>query len=113
MKKRTATLSSSLDRATGKLLSRLEQFDKLREIANKKNYPYKVGQIHAKVLEEYEFWTRKESMITSTTKLTDLRKDLLFIESQLNTSNLDKERVDILAEKYNISYGKKDSRTSN
>lgn len=112
MKKRTTTLSTSLDQATNKLLSRLDQFNKLREIANKKNYPYKVNQIHAKVLEEYKFWTRKESINTSTVKLADLRKDLIFIESQLNTPDVDKKRVDILAEKYNISYGKKSSGTT-
>ena len=113
MKKRTTTLSTSLDQATTKLLSRLDQFNRLREIANKKNYPYKVNQIHAKVLEEYKFWTRKESITTSTTKLADLRKDLIFIESQLSTQNYNKEKVDILAEKYSISYGKKDSRATN
>ena len=107
MKKRTTTLSSSLDQATSKLLSRLDQFNKLREIANKKNYPYKINQIHAKVLEEYKFWTRKESISTSTSKLADLRKDLIFIESQLTNSNPDKSRIDILAEKYDISYGKR------
>lgn len=106
MKKRTTTLSSSLDQATGKLLSRLDQFNKLREIANKKNYPYKINQIHAKVLEEYKFWTRKESVNTSMVKLADLKKDLMFIESQLTASELDKKRIDILAEKYNIGYGK-------
>lgn len=106
MKKKTTTLSSSLDQATTKLLSRLEQFNKLREIANKKNYPYKVNQIHAKVLEEYKFWTRKESVSAPTSKLADLRKDLIFIESQLTTTNFDKTRIDILAEKYSIGYGK-------
>lgn len=109
MKKRTTTLSSSLDQATGKLLSRLDQFNKLREIANKKNYPYKINQIHAKVLEEYKFWTRKESITGPIHKLADLKKDLLFIESQLNNPNLNKERIDILAEKYSISYGKRNS----
>lgn len=111
MKKRTATLSSSLDHATGKLLSRLDQFNKLREVANKKSYPYKVDQIYAKVLEEHKFWTQKQSINPSALKLADLQKDLIFIESQLNNSNPNKERIDILAEKYSISYGKSKSRT--
>ncbi len=110
MKKRTTTLSTSLDQASTKLLSRLDQFSKLREIANKKNYPYKINQIHAKVLEEYKFWTRKESINTSMVKLADLKKDLIFIESQLNATEPDKKRIDILAEKYSISYGKAPNR---
>lgn len=107
----TTTLSSSLNRAGDKLFSRLDQFSKLREIANKRNYPYKVNQVHKKVLEEYKFWTRKESTSTSVFKLVDLKKDLTFIESQLNTASIDKQRVDILAEKYNISYAENSPRT--
>lgn len=111
MKKKTI-LSSSLEQATTKLLSRLDQFSKLREIANKKSYPYKVNRIHAKVLEEYKFWTQKQSKEVFTAKLVDLKRDLIFIESQLNTTNLNRERIDLLAEKYSISYGKSNSRNS-
>lgn len=107
----TTTLSSSLNRAGDKLLSRLDQFSKLREIANKRNYPYKIDQIHKKVSEEYEFWTRKQFTNTSVFKLVDLKEDLKFIESQLNGNDINKHRVDILAEKYNISYAENNSRT--
>lgn len=98
-----------LDQTASKLLTRLDQFDKLRAIANKKNYYYKVKQIHVKVSEQYEFWIAKSNskvLVNATEKLVDLQKDLNFIESQLNNLDLNKERVDILAEKYDISYGK-------
>jgi len=107
----TTILSSSLGRTGDKLLSRLDQSSKLREIANKKSYPYKVNQVHKKILEEYNFWTSKSLTSTSPFKLADLRKDLMFIESQLDINNLDKSRIDILAEKYNISYAENNSRT--
>ena len=107
----TTTLSSSLNRAGDKLFSRLDQFSKLREIANKKSYPYKVNQIHKKVLEEYNFWTRKQNTNVSVFKLVDLREDLIFIESQVDTTEINKQRIDILAEKYNISYAENNTRT--
>lgn len=107
----TATLSSSLNRVSDKLLSRLDQFSRLKEIANKRNYSYKVNQIHKRVLEEYEFWTRKQSTSTSVYKIVDLKKDLTFIESQINITDINKHRVDLLAEKYNISYAESNPRT--
>ena len=107
----TTTLLSNLNRAGDKLISRLDQFSMLREIANKRNYSYKVDQIHKKVSEEYEFWTRKQSTNVSIFKLVDLKEDLKYIETQLNATDINKHRVDILAEKYNISYAENNSRT--
>jgi len=106
----TTALLSSLNRAGDKLLSRLDQASKLKEIANRRSYYYKVDQVHKKVSEEYEFWTRKQSISMSVFKLVDLKEDLKFIESQLNGNNINKHRVDILAEKYNISYAENNSR---
>ena len=40
-------------------VNRLEQFDKLKEIANRNNYPHKIKQLTAKVQEEYNFWNIK------------------------------------------------------
>lgn len=78
-------------------VSRLEQFDKLKEIANRNNYPHKVKQLTARIQEEYDFWNLKES----SRKLEDLTKDLIFIKSiKEPTSN--KERIDILIEKYGL-----------
>ena len=78
-------------------VSRLEQFDKLKEIANRNNYPHKVKQLTVKIQQEYDFWNLKES----SRKLEDLTKDLIFIKSiKEPTSN--KERIDILIEKYGL-----------
>lgn len=78
-------------------VNRLEQFDKLKEIANRNNYPHKVKQLTAKIQEEYDFWNLKNP----SRKLEDLTKDLIFIKSiKEPTSN--KERIDILIEKYGL-----------
>jgi hypothetical protein len=76
-------------------VNRLEQFDKLKEIANRNNYPYKVKQLTAKIQEEYDFWNLKDP----SRKLEDITKDLIFIKS-IKEPNLSKERIDILIEKY-------------
>ena len=78
-------------------VSRLEQFDKLKEIANRNNYPHKVKQLTAKIQEEYNFWNLKNP----SRKLDDITKDLIFIKSVKDTS-LSKERIDELIEKYGL-----------
>ena len=78
-------------------VNRLEQFDKLKEIANRKNYPHKIKQLTAKIQEEYNFWNAKNP----TQKLEDITKDVIFIKSQVE-SNLNKERIDELMKKYGL-----------
>ena len=78
-------------------VNRLEQFDKLKEIANRNNYPHKVKQLQAKIQEEYDFWNLKNP----SRKLDDITKDLIFIKS-IKEPTLNKERIDILIEKYGL-----------
>jgi len=78
-------------------VNRLEQFDKLKEIANRNNYPYKVKQLTAKIQEEYNFWNLKNP----SRKLEDIKKDLIFIKS-IKELTLSKVRIDELIEKYGL-----------
>ena len=78
-------------------VNRLEQFDKLKEIANRNNYPYKVKQLTAKIQEEYNFWNLKNP----SRKLEDITKDLIFIKS-IKEPTLSKVRIDELIEKYGL-----------
>ena len=78
-------------------VNRLEQFDKLKEIANRKNYPHKVKQLTAKVQDEYDFWNLKNP----SRKLEDITRDLIFIKS-IREPSLSKERIDELIEKYGL-----------
>jgi hypothetical protein len=78
-------------------VNRLEQFDKLKEIANRNNYPHKVKQLTAKIQEEYDFWNLK----SPSRKLEDIIKDLIFIKS-IREPILDKERINELIEKYGL-----------
>ena len=78
-------------------VNRLEQFDKLKEIANRNNYPHKVKLLTEKIQSEYDFWNLKNP----SQKLEDITKDLIFIKSQVR-DNLNKERIDVLIEKYGL-----------
>ena len=78
-------------------VSRLEQFDKLKEIANRNNYPYKIKQLTAKIQEEYDFWNLKNP----SRKLEDITRDLIFIKSTKEPT-LSKGRIDELVEKYGL-----------
>ena len=78
-------------------VNRLEQFDKLKEIANRNNYQYKIKQLTAKIQEEYDFWNLKDP----SRKLEDIKKDLIFIKS-IKEPTLSKVRIDELIEKYGL-----------
>jgi len=87
-----------LNRTANSYVNRLEQSQKLKEIANRKNYPYKVKLLCEKISSEYDFWNQKEN--PSEQKLVDIDRDLTFIESQINVSEFNKERIDLLMSKY-------------
>ena len=78
-------------------VNRLDQMEKLKEIANRQNYPHKVKQLSAKIQEEYNFWNLKNP----SQKLEDITKDLIFIKSQ-RESDPDKGRINELIEKYGL-----------
>ena len=86
-----------LNKVANSYIKRTEQLDKLKEIANRSNYPHKIKQLTEKIQREYDFWTSKDS----SQKLGDLSKDLIFIKSQTDQL-LDKERIDVLIEKYGL-----------
>jgi hypothetical protein len=86
-----------LTKVTDKFVDRLDQMEKLKELANRKNYPHKVKQLQSKIQSEYDFWNAKNP----SQKLEDITKDVIFIQSQIE-SNLDRERIDILMEKYGL-----------
>lgn len=87
-----------LTRIANSYVARLEQSQKLKEIANRNNYPHKVKLLREKITQEYDFWSQKKN--SSEKKLVDLKKDLIFIDSQTNTSDYNKERIDLLMSKY-------------
>lgn len=87
-----------LTRIANGYVARLEQSQKLKEIANRNNYPHKVKLLREKITQEYNFWSQKKN--SSEKKLVDLKKDLIFIDSQTSMSDYNKERIDLLMSKY-------------
>ena len=86
-----------LSKIANSYVGRMDQMEKLKEIANRKNYPHKVKQLSAKIQEEYNFWNLKNP----SRKLEDITKDLIFIKS-IKDPALSKERIDELIEKYGL-----------
>lgn len=89
---------AGLSRTADSYVKRLEQAQKLKEIANRSNYPHKVLVLYRKLKEEYDFWERKQN--PSKEKLEDLYRDLNFIAPQVNSFPTDKSRIDLLMTKY-------------
>lgn len=87
-----------LSKVANSYVNRLDQAKKLKEIANRSNYTYKVKVLWERVSSEYDFWNQKEN--PSEQKLADVDRDLIFIESQINQSEFNKERIDLLMSKY-------------
>jgi hypothetical protein len=90
-----------LDKTTNKLLRDLELMQKLSSIAGKKDYPGKLRRIREKLIEEINLFEKKNH----PQRLQDLKKDLIFVDSQRDAETLNKERIDELVTKYNIGYG--------
>ncbi len=90
-----------LTRIANGYVNRLDQAQKLKEIANRNSYPYKVKTLHEKISEQYDFWHQKQD--PPKEKLLDIDRDLIFIESQINVSVFNKERIDLLMSKYGCS----------
>lgn len=86
-----------LNKIANSYVNRLDQFEKLKEIANRKNYPYKVKLLTEKIQNEFNFWIKKKH----SNKLVDLEKDLNFIQSQVKEAT-NKSRIDLLMEKYGL-----------
>lgn len=89
---------AGLSRTADSYVKRLEQAQKLREIANRSNYPHKVLVLYKKIKEECEFWEQKQN--PSPEKLEDLHRDFNFIAPQVNATPTDKDRIDMLMNKY-------------
>jgi len=87
----------SLNKTADNLLKQADQFQRLRDLGNRKNYPHKVKLLHTKISEEYNFWSKKEP----SQKLLDIEKDRNFIQS-IKEPTQNKERIDILMNKYGL-----------
>lgn len=91
-----------LNKVANKMVKQLDKFQQLRDVANRSNYSHKLKKLHEKLIDEVDLWERKDP----SNKLLDLKKDLTFIESQINQTDLNRGKIDLLAEKYSIGYGK-------
>jgi hypothetical protein len=91
-----------IERQADKFIKQMELMKKLSDIAGRKDYPGKIRRIREKLVEEINLFERKNP----SQRLEDLKKDLTFIELQRDAEEFDKERIDLLIDKYSISYGK-------
>ena len=90
---------AGLGKVTDKLTNRLDSFEKLKQVANKNNYPFKLKKLFERLSEEFDFWSRKGE----SPKLDDITKDLNFVLDQVAQEVVDRVRVDQLSQKYPIN----------
>jgi hypothetical protein len=90
-------IKNNLNYLADRLINDSEQFKKLQEFGNRKNYPHKVKLLQAKIQEEFDFWSKKEP----SQKLLDIEKDRNFIQS-IKEPTQNKERLDLLMSKYGL-----------
>jgi len=88
-----------LGKAANKVVERLDSFEKLKVVANKKNYPHKLKKLFDRLTEEQSFWSRKGE----SPKLADIQRDLNFITSQIGEERVDAVKIDLLVQKYPIN----------
>lgn len=88
-----------LGKAANKIVDRLDSFEKLKQVAAKTNYPFKIKKLFERLTEEKAFWSRKGE----SPKLLDIEKDLNFITSQIGEERIDRTKVDSLIQKYPIN----------
>lgn len=91
-----ASKNLNLSRLADRLVDDVERINQLKAIANKKNYPLKIKQLHARISQEFDFWNKKGP----SNRLSDLKHDLDFIQLQIETEEVNKIKVDRLASKY-------------
>lgn len=88
-----------LTKSANKIVDRLDSFEKLKQVANKRNYPYKLKKLLERLTEEQGFWSKKGE----SPKLSDIQKDLNFVKSQIDIEKIDSSKVDLLVQKYPIN----------
>jgi len=88
--------NKNLSRIADDLVERADKFQQLRDIANRKNYSVQIKQLTLKIQEQYDFWVKKPS----SPRLIDLERDLNFIKTQLEATEINKIRIDQLVGKY-------------
>jgi hypothetical protein len=91
---------NSLESAATRLLNNYEKFNKLKELGNRNHYPTKLKKLEERLITEVSFWEKKNP----SPKLEDLKKDLSFVQKQKDVPFFDKERIDLLTNKYSIGY---------
>lgn len=87
-----------ISKTADRVVSQLEQVQKLKEVANRKNYSHKVKLLYERIKEQYDFWEQKQN--PQEGRLLDVKRDLSYIESQLTNTAVDKEKIDQLMYKY-------------
>lgn len=93
--------SNALQKLATKLLCAKTNFEKLKEIGNRNNYPVKVQKLKQRLTEDYKFWSKRGP----SERLSDIERDMNYLTPLLNktTFNLkEMNRIDQLIKKHPI-----------
>ena len=94
--------TQALSKLADRLLSGKSEYDKLKEIGNRQNYPYKIQKLKERLTEDLRFWVAKGP----SNRLTDIENDIKLISNMVGKQELtkqEKQRVDELVKKYPIA----------
>jgi len=93
--------SQALGSLADKLLSGKSEFDRLKEIGNKQNYPYKIQKLKERLTENLRFWIVKGP----SNRLTDIQNDIKCLSNMLGKQEFtkqEKQKIDELVKKHPI-----------
>ena len=93
--------SKVLQKLATKLLCAKTNFEKLREIGNRNNYPIKVQKLKQRLTEEYRLWSTRGP----SARLSDIERDIKYVAGLLNKTTFtlkEMNRIDELVKKHPI-----------
>ena len=92
---------NALKKLADGLLKGRSNYDKLKEIGNRKNYPAKVKKLKQRLTDELRLWLPKGP----SARLSDIEKDIQYISQLLNKTTFtikEMTRIDELVKKHPI-----------
>lgn len=95
-----------LNKLTNRMLSKQDQSQALKKLAQRRDWKTMVKKCHDKITEEYKFWVSKVDSPSRTARLTSMNRDINFIKAMEHKEAITAEELIRLKEvvtKYNIT----------
>lgn len=97
--------SNYLSKFTDTFVKKVDKFQALKELGNKKSTPIQIANCKARLTEEYKFWIRKVDNSLKENKLVDIQRDINIIrklESKETFTIAEISQIQVIKEKYGL-----------